>query len=247
MEKDPTRSVFWYPELFVVCAIVIVAPFEHSLPLGLALLPPVMLYLLTLTECFNHLGEAYRYIEYNLFFLVPVMIGLSFNGDAPQFIVLYVYVAFCLAVILLRYAAQMVLQSRQDPAQDEISRFVQETGIEGPAVIFPVSMRLGADLVARREDWKTFWWQPGTISEQIYDEYIEEYPFLKRDWRPLAARHGVTHIICDKRQDEKMKDWQYDFSREEKIAENGNFVAYRVRTTEEEPQNMGVAEAGASS
>ena len=247
MERDPTRTVFWYPELFLVCAFVIVTPFEHSLPLGLALLPPVILYLVTLTERFNHLGEAYRYIEYSLFFLVPVVVGLSFNGSAWQFGALYAYLAFCVAVILLRYAVQIVMHNSQTSPRDEISQFVQETGIEGPAIIFPVSMRLGADLIARRQDWKTFWWQPGIISERIYDEYIEEYPFLKRDWRPLAVRHGVTHIFCDKQQDEKMKDWTYDFSGEEKIAENENFVAYRVRSTEDEQQNIYVASAGATS
>ena len=97
-------------------------------------------------------------------------------------------------------------------------------------------MRLGEDLVARREDWRTFWWQPGTISDQIYDEYIEEYPFLRRDWRPLACRHGVTHIFVDKRQDEGMKDWKYDFSNEKKIAENENFVAYEVRSVTHDPK-----------
>ena len=240
MERDPTRTVFWYPELFLCGVIVFVVPFEHSLPLGLALVPPVMLYLVTLTERFNHLGEAYRYIEYSLCFLLPLEVGLSFSVSSWQFIFLDVYIVFCIAIIVLRYTVQIVLHNDQNPPRDEITQFVQETGIEGEAVIFPVSMRLGADLVARRENWRTFWWQPGIISDGIYDEYIEEYPFLKKNWRPLAARHGVTHIICDKRQDEKMKDWKYDFSREEKIAENENFVAYRVRRVEQEPQDIGV-------
>ena len=241
MERDPTRTVFWYPELFLCGVIVFVVPFEHSLPLGLALVPPVILYLVTLTERFNHLGEAYRYMEYNLYFLMPLVVGLSFSANSWQLIFLYMYLLFCVAIIVLRYTVRVVLPKGQNSPRDEIAEFVQETGIEGAAVIFPVSMRLGADLVALREEWKTFWWQPGIISEQIYDEYIEEYPFLKRNWQPLAARHGVTHIICDKRQDEKMKDWKYDFSREEKIAENENFVAYRVRTVEQEPQEMSVA------
>ena len=230
MEGDPTRVIFWYPEVFLCSAMIFVTPFEHSLELGLALLPPVILYLVTLTERFNHLGEAYRYLEYNTFFLVPIVICLLFDGSKFQLILLHTYLAFSAGVILVRYTVQMVLHNGPKSPHDEISQFINETGIEGPAVIFPVSMRLGADLVARREDWKTFWWQPGIISEQIYDEYIEEYPFLKRDWRPLAARHGVTHIFCDKWQDESMKDWQYDFSGEEKIAENDRFVAFRVQT-----------------
>ena len=222
--------------------MVFVVPFEHSLPLGVALVPPVILYLVTLTERFNHLGEAYRYMEYNLYFLIPLVVGLSFSASSSQLIFLYMYLVFCVAIIMLRYTVQIVLAKGRNSPRDGIAQFVQETGIEGAAVIFPVSMRLGADLVALREDWRTFWWQPGIISEQIYDEYIEEYPFLKINWRPLAVRHGVTHIICDKRHDEKMKEWKYDFSREEKISENENFVAYRVRTVEQDPQEMSVPE-----
>ena len=200
---------------------------------------------MTLTERFNHLGEAYRYIEYNFTFFVPIVIGLTFIEHTEQINFLYAYLSFTLAVILIRYTVQIKLADVGNSRRNEISQFIQETGIEGPAVIFPVSMRLGADLVARRDDWKTFWWQPGTISEQIFDEYIEEYPFLKRDWKPLAVRHGVTHIFVDKRQDTRMKSWQYDFSGEEKIAENNNFVAYRVRTVHEgqETSSSAMAEA----
>ncbi len=241
MEKDPTRSIFWYPELFLVFPIVVMASISHTGSLVLALLPPLALYCLTLTERFNHLGEAYRYIEYNFSFLVPVVIGLSFAGDTWQLVGLSACVLFSLSVILLRYAHQLWSRIGRSPPQDEISAFVEHTGINGRATVFLVSMRLGADLIARHEDWKSFWWQPGSISDQIYDEYIEEYPFLKRDWRPLARRHAATHIICDKRQDSEMKDWSYDFSEERKIAENENFVAYEVRSVTQEP---GFGESG---
>ena len=116
-----------------------------------------------------------------------------------------------------------------------VSEFISETKIDGSAVVLPVSMRFGIDLVARRDDWRSFWWQPEIISEYIYDEYIEEYPFLKRNWKPLAERYGVTHIMVDKWQDEEMKDWEYDFSEERKIAENEKFVAYEVRSVTGEP------------
>jgi len=237
MEKDPTRSVFWYPELLLTLPIVMMTSMIHANALALALLPPLVLYSLTLTERFNHLGEAYRYIEYNLSFFVPVLIGLAFAGDAWQIVCLSAYALFSLSFILVRYVHWVRSQGGRNLPKDEISAFVECTGINGPATIFPVSMRLGPDLVARRDDWKSFWWQPGTISDQIYDEYVEEYPLLKREWRPLAARHGVTHIFVDKRQDEVMKDWRYDFSDEEKIAENEHFVVYAVRSVAQDAGN----------
>ena len=44
MEKDPTRSVFWYPELFLVFPIIVMASISHTGSLVLALLPPLALY-----------------------------------------------------------------------------------------------------------------------------------------------------------------------------------------------------------
>lgn len=240
MEKDPTRSAFWYPEFLLAFPVVMATSMIHANTLVLALLPPLMLYFLTLTERFNHLGEAYRYIEYNLSFFVPVLIGLSFIEDTWQTVCLSAYALFSLSFILVRYAHQLRSQIGRNLPRDEISAFVECTGITGPATVFPVSMRLGPDLVARREDWNSFWWQPGAISDQIYEEYIEEYPLLKREWKPLAARHGVTHVFVDKRQDDVMKDWSYDFSDEEKIAENEYFVAYEVRSV---AQDMGIVQS----
>ena len=35
-----------------------------------------------------------------------------------------------------------------------------------------------------------------------------------------------------------MKDWRYDFSEEKKIAENEHFVAYEVRSTVRQAENV---------
>ena len=152
MEKDPTRSIFWYPELFLVFPIIVMASISHTGSLVLALLPPLALYWLTLTERFNHLGEACRYIEYNLSFLVPVVIGLLFAGDTWQLVGLSACALFPLSVILFRYAHQLRSHIGRSPPRDEISEFVEQTGIDSQATVFPVSMRLGADLIARHEN-----------------------------------------------------------------------------------------------
>lgn len=228
VEKDPTRTFFWYPELLLLAALLALGSAGGVPPMALAVLPPLAIYLLTLSERFNHLGEAYRYIEYNLSFLLPLLVGLAFAGGPLQTTILAAYAALVATMIALRYGVRLRRLRREGMPDDEISRFIEQSGVAGPAVVFPVSMRFGADLVARRGDWKSFWWQPGIISELIYTDYVEEYPFLKRDWRKLSERHGVTHIFCDKRLD-ALKGWQYDFSGAEKIAENEHFVAYRVQ------------------
>lgn len=236
LEKDPTRILFLCPELFLAWLILATTSSPHTQAFALALLPPALLYLLTLTERFSHLGQAYRYVEYNLAFLAPVVAGLFFIGDLSQILILAAYLVASFFLVALRYWLRLRGLRGLDPPTDEISRFIEETRIAGPAVVLPVSMMLGAALVARREDWKTFWWQPGVVSEGTYSDYMEEFPFLKREWHGLAARHGATHIMCDKWQDTHMKDWRYDFSGEEIIAENERFVAYRIRSTMELPE-----------
>ena len=39
MEKDPTRSLFWYPELLLAGVMLATTPLAHSQPLALALIP----------------------------------------------------------------------------------------------------------------------------------------------------------------------------------------------------------------
>lgn len=227
-DKDPSRLFFWYPEL-LLSLLFFLDSNKAPTSLLITLFPPLIIYLITLTERFNHLGEAYRYLEYNFSLLIPIIIGLAYQGSIMQNRVLGIYILFAASFVVIRYFFRLHILRKQPSPEDEISQFITQTNIVGPAVIFPVSMRLGADIIARREDWKSFWWQPGIISELIYTDYVEEYPFLKRDWRPLAKRHGVTHIICDKRQDVQLKTWNYDFSDEELIFETPNFIAYRVR------------------
>jgi hypothetical protein len=235
-QKDPTRIFFWYPELFFAGFLVATTQDATMIQLSLCLLPPIFIYLVTLSERFNHLGEAYRYIEYCLTFTVPVLAALAYDRSVQHLVALIIFFLLSTILVAIRYILQLRSLKTNTLEGDAISEFIEETGITGSAVIFPVSMRLGADLVARRGDWKSFWWQPGIISEQIYSEYIEEYPFLSRNWRSLAQRHGVTHIICDKRHDSKLKSWQYDFSDVEKIAENNSFVAYRVSQVTTQPR-----------
>ena len=187
LQKEPTRSLFWTPELLLIVFMLATSPFEHAQLFGFALLPPVILYLLTLTERFNHLGEAYRYIEYNLSFMIPICVGLAFVDDVLHWLALTGFFTLSVSHVAARYGHRIYLLYHQKRSHDEITQFISQTGIENSAVIFPVSMRLGADLIARRAEWKTFWWQPEIISEQIYDEYIEEYPFLKKDWRPPCS------------------------------------------------------------
>ena len=226
MDKDPTRVVFMYPELFFVVVIVFSLSMQANLDYWVILGAPIFLYLLTLTEDFNHLGEAYRYLEYSFTFLIPSFVALHYHSVFSSIIQLTVFMILALSYIGFRCLYKINKLGHEKPF-DQLSEFLDNLEINEPAVIFPVNMRLGADIVARKTNWKSFWWQPGIISEKIYTDYIEEYPFLKKNWKPLAQSHGVTHIICSKNTLKELSTWHYDFSDQEIIAEDNEYIAYK--------------------
>lgn len=227
-EKDPTRLIFMYPEL-AFGLFIIFYNFEFGdLNNLVVLIVPLLVYAITITEKFNHLGEAYRYIEYTLLFILPIVIGeVLFEKEIDERF-LYVFGFFSIFYIVFRLV-YFLYKSRSEPiASKKLRAFLDNIIDDEYAVVFPVSMRLGGDIVAIKENWKSFWWQPGIVAESIYDEYIEEYPFLKKNWKPLAQIHSVTHIVCDKLEMSHISGWQYDFSDQELIAENERYIAYRV-------------------
>ena len=57
---------------------------------------------------------------------------------------------------------------------------------------------------------------------------IEEYPYLKKDWRNLFDKHHVTHVIGHK-PEMKITKWQYDFSKLVFLYEDDNYIAYSVK------------------
>ena len=120
-----------------------------------------------LTESFNHLGEAYRYIEYNLSFLLPISVAISYDKILNSATPLFGFVIFSLGYITFRSVYFLVISIRKK-SYDKLSVFLEKIDAKGSVVVFPVNMRLGADIVARKTNWKSFWWQPGIISESIY-------------------------------------------------------------------------------
>ena len=228
LEKDPTRLIFMYPELAFGLFIIFYNFDFADLNNLVVLIVPLFVYAITLTEKFNHLGEAYRYIEYTLLFTLPIIIGEVFFEKGIDERLLYAFGLFSMFYILFRMVFFLYKSHPEPRSSKKLRAFLDNIIDDEHAVVFPVSMRLGGDIVAIKENWKSFWWQPGIVAESIYDEYIEEYPFLKKNWKPLAQKHSVTHIVCDKREMSHISGWHYDFSDQELIAENELYIAYKV-------------------
>ncbi|HYC02684.1 MAG TPA: hypothetical protein VED40_05285 [Azospirillaceae bacterium] len=164
------------------------------LPLILAAL---IVYLATTSPRLDHLGESYRYIEYSLLFVTPTVIGLLLRRVDPTAAVLG-YAWFAAIVTLTPLIAYRLLSRWVWQPKDELREFIDRLPLPQGAVVLPVGLQIAGNVCARRDDVKSFWYQPGLISEEIYRDYIEVWPFLKLDPTAIMVRHGVTHAIADK-------------------------------------------------
>jgi len=224
--REPSRTLIFYPEIFLLAFLLLVTGATVDSNMILPLVPILIVYLLTTTEKFNHLGESYRYIEYGLYFYLPLVIavvGVDFIGITTFWGLL---TAYCLVVVFLMLSS--LYRDDDYPEDDKLATFLSGINLSPEDVVYPISMRLGTDICARVKC-KSFWWQPGGITDSVqYEKYIEEYPFLKKDWQPLFDEFGVTHVIVNKKLLQSI-DWSYDFSALAKVREGVSFIAYKVR------------------
>ena len=233
--REPFRALIMYPELAVLTGLLAIRGEAHAWHWAAPVATFGLLYLATSTARLNHLGEAYRYLEFGLFLVAPLELAMLVE-TWPYWgkIALLLTLAAWSAALLVRLVIRGVWL-RELPDRDTLDEFLAGVGLAPGDVVFPVAMRLGADICARLEGVRSFWWQPGIVAEPIYEEFIEEYPYLKRDFRPLFERYGVTHVVCDKAALERL-DWRYDFSMLAPAAEDQHYVAFVVpQAVESEP------------
>lgn len=225
--REPSRALIMYPELVVLIVLLAASGEGHAWHWGAPVATFGLLYLATSTARLNHLGEAYRYLEFGLFLLAPLEIAILVR-TWPTWAKIALLLG--LATWSVALLTRLVLRGawlRELPDRDMLGEFLAGLSLVSGDVVFPVAMRLGADVCARLEGVRSFWWQPGIVAEPIYEEFIEEYPYLKREFRPLFDRYGVTHVVCDKAALERL-DWSYDFSALAPAAENEHYVAFVV-------------------
>lgn len=225
--REPLRAMTMYPEIIVLGVLLASLHRPGSWHWAAPLAVFAGLYVLTSTQRFNHLGEAYRYLEYALFLEVPFALASTLQAWSTWAQVLTVaavagWTAFLVGRIVVRGT-----WLQKWPEHDALGSFLAGLNLRPGDTVFPVSMRVGAEVCARVDGVRSFWWQPGIVATSIYDEFIEEYPYLKRDCRPLFEKYGVTHVVCDKAALARLR-WSYDFSDLTVLAEDANYLAYAV-------------------
>jgi hypothetical protein len=231
-----------YPEIAVTLVLLAMVPGDDPIA-GLGawtLAAPVVACLLvhfaTATDFLHHLGECYRYIEYGLYFYVPFALGLILPDVAPSLAVVgtavIVVTGACVAVVAFAVNTRFVPWK----GKDELAEFLQGVVLPPGAVVFPIPVLIAGDICARVPHAQSFWHQPGLISEKIFADYFEVWPFLKLEAGPLIERFGVTHAVCDKTLTRHLPG-PCHLPGMTKIAESERYVAF-VRDPESSPDHV---------
>jgi hypothetical protein len=234
LQYEPARSILRYPEITLAFGLSVAAALtQHgslravALGFAAAIVAAIVVYVATTTERLNHLGESYRYLEYGLYFIAPAAAGL-FADVAPTSVPVIGFAWFVLATLAAPWFAYRVFSRWPKwPERDFFGDFLREMDLPTGAVIFPIGVQVAGDVCARRSDAKSFWWQPGSsLTEEIFREFIEELPFLKRDAGSLIEKYGVTHAICDKSVLQVLR-WPLRLPGMQRYAENERFIGFR--------------------
>jgi hypothetical protein len=142
---------------------------------------------------FAFLGECWRYISFNTYFLTPIVL----NGLAN---VLGLSGLQKIALIIGLFAAHWVVFLFSDKEHNEHARLLRLIDRHKLAlresVWFAVPYRLTTLLVARGIGAKTFEFQYGHFVTEVIHKYFPNYPYLNSSKEFMRA-HGVTHILVD--------------------------------------------------
>jgi hypothetical protein len=115
------------------------------------------------------------------------------------------------------------------PDHDRLSVFIEPLALQRSDTIFAVPFTLGAAVNARVKC-NSLMYQGSAVNLALYNRFMEEAPFLKRNWQRLSCEYRVTHILAEKSYLAAMKGivgWEYDFSTLPIIAESENYIAFK--------------------
>ena len=155
-----------------------------------------LIYILTGVRKFAFLGECWRYLSFNYYFIFPIYGSLLLSeldiSLKLKYLILFLVVISGIALFVL---------SRKKLGVNKIEHL--QKLIEGnrevlkKAIWYGVPYRLSNMAVALGGGLKTFEFQYGNYSKEIKQEYFSEYPYLK--WGTnIIEEYKITHILVEK-------------------------------------------------
>ena len=222
---EPTRILFRYPELILLGVIWMAGGVRVTDPLFAVVAATLVVYVATSTAALRHLGEANRYIEFDLWILVALWIAIEAgNGAIPAAL----WLAYSIWLALVTWRKWRSWRALRFPDSDSLLALVAPLRLGTAHTVMTVPFSLGAAVCAR-VPCRALMYQGSAVTLALYQKFMEEVPFLKREWRHLAREFQVTHIIAEKSYLRIMRDlvgWEYDFSGLRTLAESESYVVF---------------------
>jgi hypothetical protein len=225
--KEPTKILFRYPEVILLLALQIFLPQQTAVSEFAMVWSTIVVYVATSTAALRHYGEANRYIEFALWLVASFSLAKYAAGGNVPATVWLLYSGWVALVALRKYSSWSTLAF---PKADVLEEFVSEARIDRNATVFTVPFSLGAAINVR-VGCRALTYQGSAVTLELYEKFMEEIPFLKKDWLSLAREFQVSHVVCERSYLGVMKSlmgWEYDFSAIEPCRISERYVAYRV-------------------
>ena len=168
--------------------------FTHRLSsLNLALL---IIFFSTAVRKFAFLGECWRYLSFNYYYIFPIygslyLVNLNIEFEYKS-LILALILGFNVINVLINRRA--LFKNKTDSLKKLLERNNQSLQ---KAVWYGIPYRVSTMAVALGIGEKTSEYQYGNHSNEIHTEYFSQYPYLKWNTK-IIEDHKVTHILLEK-------------------------------------------------
>ena len=155
-----------------------------------------IIFFFTAIRKFAFLGECWRYLSFNYYYIFPIygslyLVNLNIDFESKSFI-LALILGFNLINVLIKKNA--LFENTIDSLKTLLERNNQSLQ---KAVWYGIPYRASTSAVALGIGEKTFEFQYGNSSKEIIDKYFDQYPYLKWNTK-IIEDHKVTHILLEK-------------------------------------------------
>ncbi|WP_459935696.1 hypothetical protein [Desulfonatronum parangueonense] len=227
LTRDPARLLFMYPLILLifVSAILFETRIISLYQIFSIIIASHIIYLLTSFRATLFLGECYRYIDYTMYFMYPLI--FLFFEIPPSFLIFsaFIMVFYTLSVVFFTKYNDLYSNSY---VCDDLSIFLDKAKysfVPSETVVLGIPTRLAEEVLSRIPELKICHWQQGILDDNICNFLYEDYPFIKKKWWPIIERCNVSHLIVDKHSLRQVA-WNYPFHELDFIFEDNRYALF---------------------
>ena len=225
--NEPVRSFKIVPEYFIYYAIFFMSTIAsitetYGPYFSVAYILPLLIYALISFPALAQFGESFRYFDYSLQYLLPLILYNMFVN--------FNYISFLFFVLFFIYRIFSLPKKLDESHEDGLFYILKNSKIKKNDVVFTVPWSLGS-AVASFTNCKCFSIVGSLRSKSMMDKFSEEVPFLKKNWDPLFKEFNVKYVLVDKKVEAQRKSkmsWDYNYGSLSVLIENNGYILYEV-------------------